>query len=850
MTFVLRMWWREMRTSWARLSFFFLSVAIGVASIVALRSVTETVRIALSSEARTLVGADIVIQSQRPLTGNIRTTIDRVLASATLQGTTEVIETQTMAAPVEGTGNGQVKLVEIRGVEAAFPYYGRLELDGGAAYQHALVAGHGVLVTPELLVALDLKTGEALRLAGQTFTIRGVVTRDPGQRPGIAFGPRVYVDLADLRTTSLFGFGSRASYQLMLRADDSTTSVLRARLREALKQDAVTVRSWQALEDRIGENLRVAENYLSLVGFAIVVLGGIGVWSVTRVIVQQKMRSVAILKCIGASSGRVLSIYVLQVLSLALGGGLLGVVIAAIGLSLIPPTMLQSFNVSRVAVTASGVIQGLAVGVLVSMLFALVPLLDIRRVKPLLLLRAGSRATGGRRDWSARLTGAGIGLALTAVAVWQADSVRAGVFAAGGLGVVSAVLYGAGRLLIRLTRPLINSSVFAVRHAVISLGRPGNQTRVVLMAVGLGCFFVMGVRALQSNLLDHLTRQVGANSPDFVLIDVQPDQVASIQAVVQPFLRAPARVTPLLRGRVVAVAGAKTNLATRDAVRDQGVLVREFGLTFRDEIEPNEVVTTGQFWTSPLSTARLADGVDTEVSVEREAARGARLEVGDRMTFDIAGRPLVARVSSIRTVKWDDSQNGGFVFVLRPGPAAEAAAHSFVGFIQVRDDQAARGQLQRDIVRTHPNVSVINVRDVLASVRDVVSNVSLGVTVVGAVTLLGGVLILIGAVAMTKFQRVYDAAIYRTLGASTRVVATMVAVEYAVLGALSGGLGAVGALALSWGLARYLFDIEWQPAFLMLGLGVAAVTLAVSAVGVVASLDVLFRKPLATLRGE
>lgn len=850
MMFVLRMWWREVRTSWARLSFFFLSVAIGVAAIVALRSVTQTVRFTLTSQARTLVGADLVVQSQRPLTGEIRTKIDGLLQSARVSGTTEMIETQTMAAPVEGTGNGQVKLVEIRGVEAAFPYYGTLELEGGAAYSHALVANHGVLVQPELLVALDLKSGDALRLAGQTFTIRGVVVKDPSQRAGIAFGPRVYVDLADLRTTSLFGFGSRASYQLMVRADDATTTSLRVRLRDALKQDAVTVRSWQALEDRIGENLRVAENYLSLVGFAIVVLGGIGVWSVTRVIVQQKMRSVAILKCIGATSGRVLSIYVLQVLSLALGGGVLGVVMAAAGLSFIPPAMLQSLNVTSVEVTASAVLQGLAVGVLVSMLFALVPLLDIRRVKPLLLLRAGSGAVGGRHDWPVWGAGVGIGLALTAVAVWQADSIRAGVFAATGLGVVAAALYGAGRLLIRLTRPMVNSPVFAVRHAVISLGRPGNQTRVVLMAVGLGCFFVMGVRALQSNLLDHLTRQVGANSPDFVLIDVQPDQVASITTVVEPFLRATARITPLLRGRVVAVAGAKTNLPTRDAVRDQGTLTREFGLTFRSGLEPNEAVTAGQFWTSPLTDARLADGADTEVSVEREAARGARLEVGDRMTFDIAGRLLVARVSSIRTVKWNDSQNGGFVFVLRPGPAAEQTAHSYVGFIQVRDDQAARGQLQRDVVRTHPNVSVINVRDVLASVKDVVANVSLGVTVVGAVTLLGGVLILIGAVAMTKFQRVYDAAIYRTLGASTRVVAAMVAVEYAVLGALSGGLGAIGALALSWGLARFLFEIEWQPAFLMLTLGVTLVTVAVSAVGVVASLDVLFRKPLATLRGE
>jgi putative ABC transport system permease protein len=848
--FVARMLWREVRTSWARLGFFFLCVGLGVAAIVVLRSVAQHVRLTLTAEARSLVGADVVVQSTRPLTGDIRQRIDAVLSETGVRDTTELVDTQTMAAPVEGVGNGQVKLVELRGVEAAFPYYGRIDLEGGGRYSHDLVAGQGAVVQPELLIALGLRVGDGLRLAGRTFTIRSVFVKDQVQRGGIAFGPRVYVDLADLRSTSLLGFGSRATYQLLMRVEEPATRPLTQRLRTTLRQDIAGVRSWRNLEDRIGRNLTVAENYLSLVGFAIVVLGGIGVWSVTRVIVQQKVRSVAILKCLGASSRRVLAIYVLQVLLLALCGSVVGLVIAVVALSLIPTSLLSALGVTTVSVTASAAVQGAAVGLLVSLLFALVPLLEMRRVKPLLLLRADAAGHARRRDWQSIAAGVAIALALAIVAMWQADSVQAGAFVTGGLVVVAILLQLASRVLVRLTRPLIRSGRFAVRHAVISLARPGNQTRVILMSVGLGCFFVLSVRSLQANLLHQLSAQVGPQSPDFVLIDIQSDQVASLKAAVEPFLRQPARIMPLMRGRVVAIDGRRVQLATVDEVRRHGRLSREFGLTFRSHLEPNERLVDGALWSMPVAAEELPEGIDTEVSVERETARDARLALGDLITFDVAGERIRARMSGVRDVVWDDSQNGGFIFVLRPAAAVERAAHNYVGFLQVHDDPTARGALQRDLVRTHPNVSAINVRDVLASIEDVVANITMGVTAVGFVTLVGGVLILIGAVAMTKFQRMYEAAIYRTLGASTRLVMTMVAVEYGLLGLLAGLLGAVGALGLSWTLARYLFEIDWRPAPLLLTTGVVVTAAAVSLVGVVASLDVLVRKPLETLRGE
>ena len=847
MSFVFRMVWRETRASWARLGFFFLCVGLGVASIVVLRSVVQHVRTTLTREARSLVGADVVIQTQRPWTDELRARINTLTSPAAVTATADVIDTQTMAAPLEGQGSGQVKLVELRGVEEGFPFYGQIDLETGP-YSHAFLADRGAVVQPELLSALGVGLGDRIRMAGQTFTIRGVIVRDRTQRGGgIAFGPRVYIDLATLRQTSLLGFGSRASYQMLLRVGrDEDTSPLTTRLREGLRDQLVSVRSWQTLEDRIGDNLTTTENYLSLVGFAVVVLGGLGVWSVTRVIVQQKIRSVAILKCIGASGRQVLGIYLLQILCLAGIGSAVGLALGAVGLALIPAATLAPLGVSSVGVTGSAAAQGLAVGLLVSMLFALVPLLEVRGVKPLLLLRADTTSTARARDWRSWLAGIGTGLVLALVAVWQANSLRAGLYVSGGLVAIAAVLYGASWALIRMTRPLTHSGRFTLRHAAISLARPGNQTRVILMSVGLGCFFIVGVRALQNNLLAEIATQVGESTPDLVLIDIQEDQIASLKAAVAPYLRAPIRVTPLMRGRVVRVDGRRLSLATVDAVREHRQLAREFGLTFRSTLEANERLVSGTFWAGPSNDS----DADTEVSVEERTARDAGLAVGDSMQFDIGGAVIRARVTSVRAVEWEDSQSGGFVFVLRPGRAVTRLAHNYVGFAQVHPARAGRGELQRDLVRTHPNISVIDVRDVVASIRDVVDNVTLGITIVGAVMLVGGVLILVGAVAMTKFQRLYETAIYRALGASARLAGAMMAAEYAILGALAGALGSGGGLALSWALATYLFEIRWHANLPLLVMGVLLTTTAVTVVGVAASLDVLLRKPLRTLMSE
>jgi putative ABC transport system permease protein len=845
MTFIFRMVWRELRASWRRLLFFFACVAIGVAAIVTLRSIIQSLRIGLVREARATIASDVLVTTNRPWSDDVRRELDERLARAPVEGRTESIETATMARAESGTP--MATMVELRGVEREYPFYGSVVLQNGQPYSFALLENGGALVRPELLTKLGVGVGDRIVIGGKAFTIRGVIDQEPGRRVGgFSLGSRVLVGLPDLKKTALLSFGSRANYQLLLKVRQDAVDSLADDIRERFRDRFVNARSYRSTEDWIGESLQRAENFLSLVGFVIVVLGGIGVWSVTRVFVRQKIRSVAILKCVGASTAQVLATYVAQVALLALAGSAIGVGLAALALHAVPASLLESFGGIPFGLTASAVAQGLTVGLLVSVLFALVPLLEVRRIKPLLLIRGADTGLPGRFDWVQLVAGTAVAVALALVASWQAASWRAGAAVSIGFAGVAALLYGAAYLLVRTVGPLTLASWFPLRHAVISLRRPGNQTRVILLSVGLGSFFVLGVRALQDNLIAEFAVGMDRGGADLFLIDVQRDQADAVDTLLrqhQDAGAAPPRLVPVLRARVTGVRGQELNLENFSDVRGRGSLAREYTITYRNTLEPNEQVIAGRFWTSSGSAT------SGEVSIEESIHDRFRINVGDDMRFDVLGRTMTARVTSVRHVEWGDARSGGFMFVFRPG-LFDNAPHTYVGFVKGPDDAAARARLQYDVVSRYPNVSVIDAHEIITRIQTIVDNVVLGISVVGGIALLSGVLILIGAVAMTKFQRVYEAAILRTLGAGTRLLTMTLALEYCALGLLAGIIGAAGALALSWGVTRHVLDIPWRPAPAVLAVGAALTTLLVGTIGVLASADVLRKKPLGTLRAE
>ena len=846
MMFVLRMAVRETRSSWQRLLFFFVCLAIGVGAIVTLRSVIQSVRGVVSGEARVLIAGDVVISTGRGWSDQDRSLLASWLSpDRGVQATTASLETATMVRPVD-PAKAVARMVELRGVEAGFPLYGRVRLRGGQVYSHALLANRGALVRPELLTQLDVAVGDALVIGSQSFTIRGVLEREPGGRSGgFSLGPRVLIDRAALDQAGLLGFGSRARHQIMLRVDPARLDTYTREVRQAFRNEFVSVRSWKSTESDIGEDLERSENYLSLVGLVVLVLGGIGVSSVTRVFVEQKLKSIAVLKCVGAQTAQILGVYMLQVLALGLAGSLLGVALARVALLAVTRYAASTSPTGEpltYGLTWPAVGQGVLIGLLVALLFSIVPLLRVRRVRPSLLLR--QEAGGGGWDYLRIGVAALVGVSLVAVAAWQAGSWRVGLIVCAGFIGIAGLLWGAGWVLVKLMRPLQHARWFALRHAALHLDRPGNQTRLVLLAVGLGCFFIVGVRAVQSNLLSQFSFDLAADTPDMFLIDIQQDQAAGLTAFLGPRAAAGGalRLLPVLRARVTGVRGREVNLDGVEAVRGRGSLAREYTITYRGVLSPNERVIDGRFWdASPAG--------QPEVSIEQSIRDRFRIQIGDTMRFDVLGRPIEARVSSVRSVNWRDVRSGGFMFVFRPG-TFDRAPHGFIASMRGPADGDQRARLQRDLVTAFPNVSVIDLREVFETARSVIGTITLGVTVVGGLVLATGVLILTGAVAMTKFRRVYEAAILKTLGASTRTVGSLLLLEYGLLGLLAGVVGSLGGVGLSYAISRWAIQVTWSMPWREVGAGVAGTALLVSIVGLGASLDVLRRKPLATLRAE
>jgi putative ABC transport system permease protein len=844
MIFVVAMAMREMRASWRRLLFFFICLSIGVGAIVAIRSVIQSVRAVFAGEARALISADAVISSNRAFDEKIVRLIDERIKAAGASSIRSV-EVATMVRSAD-IANGPARMVELRAVESGFPFYGDLTLAAGQRFDDSLLQDFGVLVRPELLAQLGLSVGDGLRIGTERFTIRGIIEAEPGRRLGaFSLGPRVFVGYQSLEKTGLLTFGSRASFQRLLKVPDATLDGLVAGLRQDLTNSFARVRSYKATEDDIGEDFTRAENYLSLVGLVIVILGGIGVSSVTRVFVQQKLRSIAILKCLGGRSRQLLTIYMTQVVVLGLAGSAFGVVLAAGAIASIPSTLAAATPGLAISysLTWGAVLQGFGIGLLVSLLFSLVPLLEVRHVKPSLLLR--DEVSGRGWDPVQILVTIGVVAGLVAVTIWQAGSAEIGWVVAGGFAAAAVVLHLAGSLLIRVITPLAQTTWFPLRHAVLQLSRPGSQARVVLLAVGLGSFFIVGVRSLQETLVREFTINLSPDMPDMFMLDVQQDQVAGMTGLLKQWQQPGApepRLLPVLRARVTGVRGSEVSLENYEDVRGRGSLAREYTITYRSALERNERVVAGSFWDATSSET-------PEVSIEESLRERFRINVGDLVRFDVLGKAIEAKVTSVRHIEWSDSRAGGFMFVFRPG-VLDRAPHGFISFFRGPVDGGERARLQGEVVTRYPNVSVIDGREMLTTMRTVVDNVTLAVTIVGSLVVLSGLLILIGAVAMTKFRRMYDAAIFKTLGATRRTIASVLLLEYGVLGALSGTIGSVGAIALTWAMSRYALDIPWSPLPLVSLTGIAVSAVLVAAVGVTASWEVLQHKPLATLRAE
>jgi putative ABC transport system permease protein len=851
--FILQMARRELRASWRRLLFFFACIAIGVGAIVAGRSMLQNANVAITTEARRLLTADVQVDSGRPWTPETLAAIDRV-SQPIIEARTETIESPTMLRPADSSHEGAM-MIELKGIEQGFPLAGDFKLANGEPFNYSLIQDNGAVVSLALLDRLKLQIGDDVKIGGSTFQIRGTIDQEPGGGSGFRIGPRVFIERAAVEGAGLTGFGSRARRKIFFTAPADKLRPLVRQLRDELKNDLVNVRSYKESQENLSEQFSRAEDYSSLTGLVILVLGGIGISNVTRVFIDQKKKTIAVLKCVGATGRRITVAYLAQVITMGVAGSGLGILFGKGVLILIQKVFadkLPAYMTYGLRVGAA--LQGLAVGILISLLFSALPLLRIRHIKPNVLLRESAVLKRGAVDLLRWITAALVMLGLLLVVSWQAGSIRVGLFFLGGLAVTTGALYVAATLLIFLVRRMRRVTSFALKQAINSLHRPGNQTRVIVMVVGLGVFLVISTQSLQSNLLHELDLGREGSLPNMFLIDIQKDQTQGVSDLVMQLTGGRPLLVPTIRVRITAINGTDIDFSESEARRERGRLSREYVVTYRPQLESNEKVVAGKFWDpTPSSEPEVSieesmRGLVSTTSNSETHARQGGLDVGSTLTFDVQGRKLTARVTSIRHVDWRNSRTG-FMVLFRPG-TLEDAPQMFVGAFNGPIGEVERSRLQRTLVDKFPNVSVIDVADVVRAIERIVRNIMLAVSFVGAFILLSGALILIGSLAMTKFQRIYEVAVLKTLGAKRKVLLRILLAEYGLMGLVAGVIGSAAAVGLSYATSRWVFEIPWSFTPVVNFGGIGATIALVTIVGTLATIDVLSRKPLATLRAQ
>lgn len=840
MRFILDLTRRELRSSWRRLLFFFLCIALGVGSVVALRSLVQNLKGAVGGDARALLTADIEISSTNDLSPTELQAIEAAAAQFPIvDARGEAVTAAVMARPVDPS-KGKVKFVELKGIDGTFPLVGDFFLSDGTRFDPAILEKDGAVVARIILDDLNIKIGDKIRIGESDLTVKASFDEEPGGSSGFRLGGRVIVDKKTFEEAGIIRNNGRVRRRILLRTTADPTALTKA-LREALKGTGLNVTNYREQEENLSDQFERTENYLSLAGLLMLVLGGAGIWNVARAFVEQKRRSVAILKCLGAGGDRIVTVYLLQILLLGLLGSLLGVALAQAALLFVRAAYSDVMPAKMTyGVSPFTAIQGILLGVLISLIFSALPLLQIRSIKPSLLLRDANNENLSRFDRTRTIFAFLSISGLVGLAVWQAGSVSVGVIFIVGLTVTGLILYGASALLTAVLRRLRPSGNFSLSQSVNSLYRPGNQTRVILLAVGLGVFVVTGVRMMQNDLVKEFDISRNEKLPSMFFVDIRPGQIDEFEKILRTKAGEAAETIPTVRARISHVNGEPVNYQNREVRQRQGQIGREFTVTYRPELQSNESVIAGKWWPD--------DTTDPQVSVEKDIAETLNVKAGDSITFAVSGRPITARVANIRKIDIRNTRSA-FLFVFRPGTLDEAPK-SYAASVLKHLPSTERQHLQRELVDKFPNVQIFDIDDIMATVQRLVKNFVIAISFVGSFVMLTGILMLIGSVALTKSQRIYENAVLKTLGAKRRTLFFILIGEYGILGLIAGVIGAGFAVAMSFAVTRYVMNIEWTFDIVTMIAGISITTATVVMVGLAVSIDVLFRKPLATLRGQ
>ncbi|MGH8760475.1 MAG: ABC transporter permease, partial [Burkholderiales bacterium] len=721
---------------------------------------------------------------------------------------------------------------------AGYPLRGKLRIREGAAgpdFEPARIPAPGsVWVDDRLLRRLDVSIGDRVALGEREFTVAAMVSEEPESSAGfLNLGPRLMFNVDDLASTALVQVGSRVSYRLFVAGDTQGVAAFR-------DYAARTVRLGQRVEDirdarpEINSALTRAERFLGLSALLTVILAGVAVALAARRYLQRHLDACAIMRCLGASQTLILALHLLQFAIIGLIASAIGCAIGFLCQYLLAALLAPIVLVSLPAPGWLPALQGLIAGFVLLLGFALPPLIALKKVPPLRVLR---RDLGAPDSFglSAYLLG---GTAMSGLILWQAQDLKLGMYVLGGvLGTMmaSAVLT---LLVLRLLSSFSRGAGLNWRFGLANLRRRTMGTVIQVIALGLGMMALILLTLVRSDLLESWQKSLPPDAPNRFLVNIQPDQVAEIADFFSGRELQPPALFPMIRGRLVEVNGKQ--VSSKDYVEDRArrLIDREFNLSWAEKMQPDNVIVAGRWFAA-------SDAGKPLLSVEEGIAKTLGLKLGDDLTYDIGGSRLTAKIGSLRTVDWDSFRVNFFV-IARPG-VLERYPGSFVTSLHL---PASRSVVMDEIVKRFPNLLVIDVAAILAQVQRMIDQVVRAIEFVFLFSLAAGLLVLFAAVSSTHDERVFDAAVMRTLGAASAQLRAVQVAEFLLIGALAGLFAAVGASAVGFILAKHVLSVPYSIDARVWLVGLVAGAIGVAIAGLLGTAKVLRTPPMEVFRAS
>lgn len=835
--------WRESRASWGRFAFVILAVAAGVGALSGVRGFSGAFRNMLLRDARTLMAADLSVRLFHEPDARELAKLDAIVERGAKR--TWITETVSM---VSSPASPRPVMVAVKAVDPeVYPYYGKVELRGAASLRDA-IAGGGVAVTDDLLLRLGVDIGDNVRLGDESFAIRAAILVEPDRMTGsFNVGPRLMLSRASLERSGLIQLGSRASQRYLYKMPaEGGIGIEPARklLEEVFRP--YWIADFRETHPTIRRGLDRATNFLSLVSLVAMIVGALGVAMAMHSHLQQRLDTIAILKCIGARSGQIVRIYVLQTLALGVAGSLLGILVGY-GVQVWAPRLFARYfkTAPNFEWQPEVAVQALLIGVLTTLLFSLPTLLRVRTIRPALIFRRDMEQRKTLRErlresGASLVAGALVVAGLGGVATWLGGSAELGLWFAGGLLASFLALGAVAWGLLRVLRKLPDWSPVrlptAVRHGIANLYRPGVHAEAVLTALGIGVTFTLSVYLIQTSVLDQMLRSAPPDMPNVFLVNVTGAEKDGLTRFLEGYPGVEkVELTPSIAARLETVDGrplADLNLGERSRYSETR------GISWLDR-QPDEIhVLRGSWWSGQ-------DGRSL-VAVREDVAADLGVDPGSKLAWLVGRRTVEAEVAAVfraESIRPGSAND----FVLNEAALVDAPA-VYYGGARIAPERAV--ELQRQAFERFPTVLAINAADVIGIVQEVVDQIAIVVQFVSAFAILGGVIILTSSVVATRFRRVRETAILKTLGATRSKVARIFSVEFLVLGLVAGTMGALLASAFSAFLLDRVLDAEYEWAVLPSLVTIAATAAIVNVAGWMASFRILGQKPLEVLRHE